>query len=652
MVPTARAPLDNSLRKKPPVLRQLSADLMRNPAARAPRVLDVLMPVDAKKTETAPHAILSQRTTFRVRGRDVVMHLTARPYQLDALRQYASHIDEPRGKIVMACGTGKSRVALWIAELAVAAAVPSGRACDILLLLPSLQLVRQTLNLWRELAGFSFDSLVVCGDRSVGSVDDNTDNKSNGGEDSGCATTNSENIATFLRRGPDNPGASVVRVIFCTYHSSSRVGEAQHIRNSRTKLNWDHAFLLTIFDEAHKTAGLGTRWSAALHDQTVRSEQRLFLTATPRYLQLVEEPLECTANSDDDDITADVDRPWLTTVVASMDNPDLYGDTWFRLSYAEAVAQRAIVPSKLVLMLIDRHDGEQAAQTMKDSSVIMNEEAAIIVAVAHFVAAHGLRKGISYHRTNRRAERFVKHANDIYENAGTGIIVDRVDGLMETKLRERLLEGFATAESTAIIANARCLQEGIDLPALDLAILVDPKSSMTDILQLSGRVMRCAPGKRVGWIFVPLFLQPSARSCAGSNPAAAAGSARAQTSSYHASTLGNAVATLVALMAQDEGLQDDVCRFPSEGNGLSHEEICAQFPHFASRVELSALHVERPSLDERWSTFGLELARLCRDNWGKRSQKRSSAVLDDDAETGTPGAPAAVRPGSPKGPVK
>ena len=253
-------------------------------------------PIDATSSTDSGNDIIVDGDRFTVSR-------MARPHQVCALRAAAAHIDEPRGQIVMACGTGKTLVGLWLTEMRVALR-PTTAA--VLVLFPNLMLIRQTLATWMDHTSVSFSPLVVCSDASV--ADSEECAGATASDFDIAVTTSVDEIAAFLQSG----GGSGLQVVFATYQSAARVGEAQG----------GARFDLAIFDEAHKTAGSGSGlFSHALDEENLAIEQRVFMTATPRISR---------------------------KAALSMDNAEVYGKVWYRLSFAEAsAASRCPITSRV-----------------------------------------------------------------------------------------------------------------------------------------------------------------------------------------------------------------------------------------------------------------------------------------------------------------
>jgi len=232
-------------------------------------------------------------------------------HQAEALNALVSALKtQPRVSAIMACGTGKTLVALWVAERL--------EAKRILVLLPSLALLRQTLHEWvRETNLPPWPWLCVCSDETVKEGIDALATQQS--DLDFRVSTDAADVRSFL----DAPFAGV-KVIFSTYQSASEVGKA---------IQPGEAFDFAVFDEAHKTAGReGRNFAFALDDKNLPIRKRLFLTATPRHYN----PL--AKNKDGG-----------AQLVFSMDKPEIYGPIVYRLPFSEA-AKRGIISDYKVII--------------------------------------------------------------------------------------------------------------------------------------------------------------------------------------------------------------------------------------------------------------------------------------------------------------
>ncbi len=395
-----------------------------------------------------------------------------RLHQRAALDDIASELaNHERATAVMACGTGKTLVALWAAE----AAQPR----SVLVLVPSLNLIRQTLHEWAKWTnwGERFRYLCVCSDPKVSKGLDEIEVRP---EDADFPVrTDPAIVRKFL-----NAGDSAVSVVFCTYQSAPVVGEAMKGRQP---------FDLGIFDEAHKTTGReGTRYAFALRDKNLPIRKRLFLTATPRHYNIAKR------NKEGD------------FAVASMDDEAIYGRVAHRLTFAQAADQKIIVPYKVVISVVDSEMIDNALMDKGEVSIkgdpVKAKWVAHQIALKRAVEEHNLKRLITFHSSIKAASAFASN-----ESEGVGSHLPNferfhVSGAQPTAERDEHMREFARAQR-GVITNARCLTEGVDVPTVDMVAFMNPRRSRVDIVQAVGRAMRNAPDKDCGYVLVPLFLE-------------------------------------------------------------------------------------------------------------------------------------------------
>lgn len=394
----------------------------------------------------------------------------------DVVAAFAEH---DRTQLVMACGTGKTLATLWIAEALLAERT--------LVLVPSLSLLRQFRSEWLEASsdGPALADLCVCSDITVaGGRRGRVDELEERAADLGVPVTTAPSaIAAFLAR----PGR---RVVFSTYQSSPQVAAAMEDADVPP-------FDLAVADEAHRLVAATDRAFATVLDATlIRARRRLFATATPRYLaarvkqRAAEEHVE----------------------VVSMDDPAVFGEVAHRLTFGQAIAQDLLSDYRVVVLATTDRD---AADLIDTRQLVQTPHAAVIDAatlatlngVTRAIDEFGLRRLISFHRTVERARSFAALlAADGRERIPL-IDASFVSGEMTAGDRSARLDRLHRGGSRpALIANARCLTEGVDIPALDGVVFVDPRWSPIDIVQAVGRVMRTSQGKRTGTIILPIVV--------------------------------------------------------------------------------------------------------------------------------------------------
>ena len=414
-----------------------------------------------------------------------------------------------RGKLIMACGTGKTFTALRIAE---AVAGVGGRA---LYLVPSISLFQQSMREWAEQRAIPHRYIGICSDRRAGHNNEDASFQ----ELEIPVTTDTSAISQALRDAPPD----ALTVVFCTYHSLGLVEQAQD--------EGAPPFDIVLCDEAHRTTGIerpgdSTSPFVLVHDaQRIRAAKRLYMTATPR---LYTEGARAKAAIHDID-------------VFSMDDPATYGPELHRLPFSRAVEQDLLSDYKVVVLAMSEQHVDAALQAHLTSSggEINLTDAAKIVGCWRALQnpenkptgagpISSLRRAIAFTNTIKASERLVAHWDGIVTHAVGKLPATEqpdafrcetrhVDGqhhALERKARIEWLKG--QAEGTCrILSNARCLSEGIDVPALDAVLFMSPRNSQVDIVQAVGRAMRKAPGKVYGYIVLPVAVP------AGVDPAAA-----------------------------------------------------------------------------------------------------------------------------------
>lgn len=379
---------------------------------------------------------------------------TPKHHQLDAARAAIAELaTADRATIVLPCGTGKT----LIAELVAAKCLPE----TAILFFPSIALIRQTLAAWkRDKPLGEFDCLCVCSDETV--ADDESDiHVSDLVEDGATVTTDSKEISRFMLDGSGKP-----KVLFSTYQSSRMI---------RLPRPAD----LVIMDEAHRTAGKDGLFSHALDDANLPAKKRLFMTATPRHAQ---------ADSSD-------------TKSFSMLDEAVYGRICYLMSISDAIKQNLICDYKIVVSVVT---DDIAAKLESENIGSDPKMLAIAAAIRSATEEFGVSKIITFHNSVASAKHFASDASarHILDNLSD---IHHVNGKMRLAERSKTLRSFAESKA-GLVTNARCLTEGVDIPAVDMVVIAGRRTSVTDIVQSSGRALRLHEGKKVGYIAIPLML--------------------------------------------------------------------------------------------------------------------------------------------------
>jgi superfamily II DNA or RNA helicase len=400
---------------------------------------------------------------------------TPKPHQRAAVAAAKAHFvrdGAARGRLIMPCGTGKSLTAYWIAEAL--------EAKTILVAVPSLALVRQSLTDWtREFLahGIKPDWLCVCSDETVGNLE--RDEFVGEVYDLGLPThTDTNEIAALLRARSSGP-----KIVFTTYQSSGKLAAAA--RKARIK------FDLAILDEAHKTVGVHSKtFATLLSDKKIKIRRRVFMTATERVFR-----------GDRND-------------VLSMDSDRDYGKRFFQLSFKEAIRQHIITDYKILTITV----GDSHIRELIDQNRILNlnsrdldeaeaQSIAAGIALKRIYKGHGVKHAISFHRSIRGADRFREQQDALNRMGSLGPKTTNlhISSKKTAGQRSDLLREFVV-HKRALMTNARCLTEGVDVPAIDCVMFADPRQSRVDIVQAAGRALRQYAGKEYGYIVVPLIV--------------------------------------------------------------------------------------------------------------------------------------------------
>lgn len=408
------------------------------------------------------------------RGASVRTPALPRPHQERALKDVLDGFNShSRGQMIMACGTGKSLTSLWIYE----ALGPQ----TAIVFVPSISLLGQILRTWAANSNHDWEYLAVCSDSTV---DERVDSLTDGALDLGLpATTDIDSIEDFFRR-------PAKKVLFSTYQSAGRVTEA--LRRASSAVD------LVVFDEAHRIAGHSSSWGAEiLHDDGLPAQRRLFMTATPRVFNPASK--------------AKADAAGVSLV--SMDDEALFGPVFHNLTFSFAIENNLLSDYRVIILGTHQDEVENlltddAFLKVGDSSIEARALAAHVT-LAKSRVQFGLGKTITFHSSILKARRFAEFHSAVGDSLGSRVEADYVSGEMPSSLRSRKISQLAeaTTSSPRLLSNARCLTEGIDLPALDAIAFVDPKGSQTDIVQAVGRAIRKSPEKSFGYIVIPVVVE-------------------------------------------------------------------------------------------------------------------------------------------------
>lgn len=414
-----------------------------------------------------------------------------REHQLEALNKTIFHFKkEKRGKLVMACGAGKTLTSLHIAENL------TSKNGHVLFLAPSIALVSQTIREYAYQRSEYQRYLVVCSDKKSG--------KDSEGESVGDLqippTTNPKEIAKVLK-SKNKDGRTIV---FATYQSLKRVREAQKLGAPK--------FDLVICDEAHKTTGIDDKMFTQIHDEKfLKVDKRLYMTATPK---IYSAGVKKRAKKEEIEIH-------------SMDDESTYGKTIHRLDFSEAIEKDLLTDYKAIILNINEEfiSDEIQNEVLADSNLTLGDASKLIGCYKALrdqgdpETGEMLSRAVAFINTIKNSKEVKKEFYrivkilDSHQNDGFTCETEHVDGqdnsLEKSRKLDWLKEEVPDTEDGKVcrlLTNAKCLTEGVDVPSLDAVMFLHPRKSQVDIVQAVGRVMRKAPNKKYGYIILPVVI--------------------------------------------------------------------------------------------------------------------------------------------------
>ncbi|MDE0696776.1 MAG: DEAD/DEAH box helicase family protein, partial [Boseongicola sp.] len=420
---------------------------------------------------------------------------------LEAVVGKLAHAD--RGKLIMACGTGKTFTALRIAE------TMAGAGGRVLCMVPSLALMSQTVREWSNDASLDLAAFSACSDVKVGRRVNADSLGINRHDLAFPATTDPARLAEAVHAASDDR----MTVVFSTYHSIDVLSRAQK----------DHGlpeFDLAICDEAHRTTGVtlkGDDESAFVRihsDDHVSARKRLYMTATPRIFG-------DAAKRKADDHDAEL---------ASMDDVSKFGKDLFHRGFGWAVENGLLTDYKVVVLEVDEALVAATTQNrLRDGPELTLDDATKIVGCYKALntrdssdVAHPMKRALAFCQSIAKSriieDEFSAVVGDylnselVEDKRHLACEVRHVDGGFNATEREEMLDWLkAEAEVCRILTNARVLSEGVDVPSLDAIMFMHPRKSQIDVVQAVGRVMRTAEGKKLGYVILPVAIPPNTK---------------------------------------------------------------------------------------------------------------------------------------------
>ncbi|MFN5091136.1 MAG: DEAD/DEAH box helicase family protein [Bacteroidota bacterium] len=380
---------------------------------------------------------------------------------------YFSKSANTRGKLIFPCGSGKSLTGLWITQAL--------RSKTTLIAVPSLSLIKQTLEVYlSQMAALNVPVkwLCICSDEGIGKDED--------------IVIYTENIGVPCQTDPvyieqwliKNKGENII--VFTTYQSGRIIAEISK--------NLAISFDVGIFDEAHKTVGSDKKlFSHLLLEENISISKRIFMTATERFYQ----------GSDDS--------------IISMNNTSIYGEVFTQMSFKEAIELSLLTDYKVITIEVGK---SEISDFIKQNNLVqLNDKwkketearsLASMLALRKAMEQFPIKNAVSFHSSIDKAIRNKELQDHISTTYNFEPIVSyTVSGNQPTAKRNRIVQEFARSER-ALITNAKCLTEGVDVPNIDCIVFADPRKSKVDIVQALGRALRRKEGKEWGYVVLPV----------------------------------------------------------------------------------------------------------------------------------------------------
>ena len=433
--------------------------------------------------------------------------------QIDAIKKVKEGLAEnDRGKMIMACGTGKTFTSLRIAEEL------AGAGKMVLYMVPSLPLMSQAIREWKNDAAKDITAFSVCSDTKVGrrkSSDDKIELNLN--DLALPATTDARKLSRQIAK----TDTSKMTVVFSTYHSIDVISQSQ-------KKHDLGEFDLIICDEAHRTTGATFEGEdesnfVKIHDnKNVRGRKRLYMTATPRIYGDA-----AKRKADEGDVA-----------LASMDDEKMFGENLVSRSFNWAVQNDLLTDYKVVVLTMDeRVVSDRVQKAFTEGTELKIDDATKMVGCYKALAKIGI-TGLFENKTHskepmKRALAFCQNiaVSKLFSSAFSNVVeeytvneevsdeyktdlkveLSHVDGTFNAQERNEELSWLkddAGENVCRVLSNAKCLSEGVDVPALDAVMFLHPRKSQIDVVQAVGRVMRKAEGKKLGYVILPIAVAP------------------------------------------------------------------------------------------------------------------------------------------------
>lgn len=465
--------------------------------------------IDWEKLEQGIHGVSALKPKYELKEHQKTALNNANDY-------FQTH---NRGKMIMACGTGKTFTSLKIAENET-----NGNGL-ILFLVPSIALMGQTLREWTNHAQKTIQPICICSDPKVsGKRNKDEDNDLTGVIDIPLPASTNVNaiLKQFDKYKHDNKEG--LKVVFSTYQSIQVIAEAQ---KELAQIYPEFAeFDLIICDEAHRTTGVTlvnedeSTFVKVHKNDFLKAKKRLYMTATPRLF---------SDNSKSQAAKTEA-------ILCSMDDEEIYGEEFYRIGFGEAVEKGLLTDYKVLVLTLNENDVPRGIQRAlaKDNGVIEMDDISKLIGCVNALSKKVLgdegilkisdpapmRRAVAFCSniavSNKISNIFIQTADEykssLPEDKASEMVSihsRHIDGSMNAPARDELLSWLKddiNEGDCRVLTNVRCLSEGVDVPSLDAVLFLSPRNSQVDVVQSVGRVMRKAEGKNCGYVIIPIFV--------------------------------------------------------------------------------------------------------------------------------------------------
>ncbi|ENA1793516.1 DEAD/DEAH box helicase [Flavobacterium psychrophilum] len=443
-----------------------------------------------------------------------------RKHQKEAMDKTHLHFTtSDRGKLIMACGTGKTYTALQIAEN------ETNANGFILFLVPSIALLGQTLREWSNDAKNPINAICICSDPEISKKKTKIED-SESFNTIDLALPASTNVPQILSQfaSLELNAKEGMTVVFSTYQSIEVIAKAQQqLEKQKSKFA---QFDLIICDEAHRTTGVTiagedeSAFTKVHNNDFLKAKKRLYMTATPRLYDQDTKSKAAQAEA----------------ILCSMDEPELYGEEIYRIGFGEAVDLQLLTDYKVLILTLNEADVPPDIQKMiadDDNEIDLDDASKLIGCInalskqilgdAGFILSSDpepMKRAVAFCQSIKVSKKITNTFNttsDAYINSlpqekkskMVSMASEHIDGTMSAPRRDELLSWLkeeTPQNACRVLTNVRCLSEGVDVPSLDAVLFLSARNSQVDVVQSVGRVMRRAEGKKYGYIIIPVIV--------------------------------------------------------------------------------------------------------------------------------------------------